>query len=51
MQELTLLLQYHNVKCDPILKNVEMMREKSKTSFEEISAEVKLNIYYKPTEY
>lgn len=27
------------------------MKKSSETSFEEINAEVKLNIYYKPTEY
>lgn len=30
---------------------MEMMKKSSETSFEEINAEVKLNIYHKPTEY
>ena len=51
MQELTPLLQYRNIKCDPILKNVGVIREKSETSFEGICARVILNTYCTTAEY
>lgn len=50
MQELTLLLQYENIKCDPVFRDMGMTREESETSFEETCARVILNTYHKTAE-
>lgn len=49
MQEFTLLLQYHNKKCNLILKDVGMIRrgEENETSFEEGCSRAILSSHYK----